>query len=40
MRNTESVTENETNKILCDLKIQTDHQISAKQPNLLIVNKK
>ena len=31
--------ENEAHKILCDLKIQTDHLISARRPDLVIVKK-
>ena len=34
----ESVLENETHKDLWDFEIQTDHQISARRPNLVIVN--
>ena len=40
VHNTESVLENETPKILKDFEIQTDHLISARQPDLVIVNKK
>ena len=36
----ESVTENETHKILRDFEIQTDHQIPARRPNLMLINKK
>ena len=36
----ESILENEMRKILRDFEIQTDHQISAKRPDLLIINKK
>ena len=32
------VLENETNKILCDFEMQTNHQISARRPDLVIVN--
>ena len=32
--------ENETNKILWDLEIQTDHQIQARRPELVLVKKK
>ena len=39
-RNPDSVLENETHKILWDFEIQTDHQISARQPDLIIINKK
>ena len=37
--NTESVLENETHKLLKDFEIQTDHLISARQPDILMVNK-
>ena len=40
MRNPESVQENETQKYLWDFEIQPDHLISARQPDLLIVQKK
>ena len=40
MHNSESVPENETYKILWDFEIQTDHQISASWPDLVIVHKK
>ena len=39
MDNPES-TENETHKILYDFEIQTDHPISPRQPDLIIVDKK
>ena len=38
--NTESVLENETHKLLWDFDKQTDHLISTKRPDLVIVNKK
>ena len=38
--NPESVQEDETHKILWDFEIQTDHLISARQPDLIIINKK
>ena len=38
--NPESTLENEIHKILCVFKIQTDHLISARRPNLMMVNKK
>ena len=38
MHNPESLVENETHKLLWDFKIQTDHLISAKRPDLVIVN--
>ena len=40
MHNTESVLKNETHKLLWDFKIQTDHLISARQLDLVIVTKK
>ena len=40
MYNQESVQENEVHKILWDFEIQTDHLISAKQADQVIVNKK
>ena len=40
MHNPESVLENETHKLLWDFEIQTDHLILARQPDLVIVNKK
>ena len=40
MHNPESVQENETHKILWDFQIQTDHLITARRPDLVIVNKK
>ena len=40
MHNPESVPENETHKVVWDFDIQTDHQISARRPYLVIVNKK
>ena len=35
-----SVPENEMHKFLWDFEIQTDHLISARRPDLVIVNKK
>ena len=35
MHNPESVQENETHKLLRDFDIQTDHQITARQPDLI-----
>ena len=35
----ESVQENETYKLLWDFEIQTDHQISARRSDLIIINK-
>ena len=40
MQNPESVQENETHELFWDFDIQTDHLISAKQPDLIINNKK
>ena len=40
MHNPESVMENETHKLLWDFEIKTDHLISARRPDLKIVNKK
>ena len=40
MNNTKSVQETETHKILWDFEIQTDNLILAKQPDLVLVNKK
>ena len=40
MHNLRSILENETNNILWDFKIQTDHRISAGRPDLVIVKKK
>ena len=35
-----SVLENDTYKLLWDFDIQTDHLISARQPDLMIINNK
>ena len=40
MHNQEPVLENDTPKLMWDFNIQTDHLISAKRPNLIIINKK
>ena len=40
MHNPESAPENEMHKGLWDFGIQTDHLISARRPDLMIVNKK
>ena len=40
MHNPESVLENEKQKLLWDFEIQTDHLISSRQPDLVIINKK
>ena len=39
MQNPESIVENETHKLLWDFEIQTNHLISAKRIDLLIINK-
>ena len=39
MHNPESVLENEMHKILWNFGIQTDHQIPARKPDLVIINK-
>ena len=38
MHSAEPVLENETHKILLDFDIQTDHQIPAWRPDIVIVN--
>ena len=40
MHSLESVLENETHKLFWDLEIQTDHLISARRTDLIIINKK
>ena len=40
MYNLESVLENETNKVLWNFEIQTDHLILVRQPDLVIVKKR
>ena len=40
MFNPASVRENETYRLQWDFDIQTDHLISARQPDLIIINKK
>ena len=40
MHNPAIVLENETHKLLCDFEIQTDHLISARQPDLIKTIKK
>ena len=40
MHNQEPVLENDTHKLLWDFGIQTDHLISARRPDLIIINKK
>ena len=39
MHNPESFLDNEMHKVLRDLVIQIDHLISARQPDLVIINK-
>ena len=40
IHNPASVLENDTHKLLWDFDIQTDHLISARKPDLVIINKK
>ena len=40
MHNPISVMENDTHKLLWDFDIQTDHSISARPPDLIIINHK
>ena len=40
MHKPEFVQKNEMHKIFFDLEVQTDHQISARRPNLVLINKK
>ena len=40
MHNPAPVLENNTHKLLWDFNIQTDHLISARRPDLIIINKK
>ena len=39
MHNPESVLENEMHKLLRDFGIQTDHRVSARRPDQVIINK-
>ena len=39
MYNPESILKNETHKVLWDFEIQADHLISARQGDLIVVNK-
>ena len=39
IHNPKSLQENETHKLLWDFKIQAGHRISAKRPDLIIINK-
>ena len=40
MHNPAPVLENDTHKLLWDFDIKTDHLISARRPDLIIINKK
>ena len=40
IRKLEFVLDNETHKILCDFEIQTDHLITVRRPDLVLINKK
>ena len=40
MHKPESILENETHKILWDFDVQTDHQIPARRPDLVLIDKK
>ena len=40
MHNPVAVLENDTHKLLCDFDIQIDHRISARIPDLTIINNK
>ena len=40
MHNPAPVLENNTHKLLWDFDIQTDHQISARRPDLIVIDKK
>ena len=40
IHNPKPIQEKETHKLLWDFEIQTDHQISAGRPDLVIINKK
>ena len=40
MHNPAPVLQNDTNKLLWDFEIHTDHLISAKRPDLIIIKKK
>ena len=40
MYNPAAVLENDTHKLLWDFGIQTDHQISARRPDLIVIDKK
>ena len=40
MHNLAAFLENDTNKLLWDFDLQTEHLISARRPDLIIINKK
>ena len=40
MHNPASVQENDTHKLLWDFDLQTDHLISVRKPDLIVINKK
>ena len=40
MHNPAAVQENDTHKLLWEFDIQTDHLISARRPDLIVINKK
>ena len=40
MHNQAPILENDSNKLLWDFNIQTDHLIPARSPDLIIINKK
>ena len=40
MHNSAAVLENDTHKLLWDFDIHTDHLISSRRPDLIIINKK
>ena len=40
MHNPAAVLENDTHKLLWDFDIQTDHLISARRPDLIVINNK
>ena len=40
MRKPDSVVENKTHKLLWEFEIQTDHLISARRPDLVVIKKR
>ena len=40
MHNPAPVLENDTHKLLCNFYVQTDHRISARRPDVIIINEK